>query len=168
MLSFHKFLLTAIIFTGLVSCAGKEDSAGKDKNPALTDNAPEHLPKPPAYIKDTLFIRQKVALFYHPDSLQLKQIKAQTNPAVFESNMHEFYYQMRNARMVIRKNWPHLKILEAKNYRYLLFIKEDNTQELVDLDARYDPYGLFVFNRIKPPAVIDMYNVETGISFYLK
>jgi hypothetical protein len=75
---------------------------------------------------------------------------------------------MRNARMVIQKTWPVLKITEAKNCRYLLFIKADNSREYIDLDTKMDAYGLLVFNTKKPPLTIDMMNVETEVSFYLK
>lgn len=108
------------------------------------------------------------AVFFHPDSVQLFQLKAQKKPDVYEGTMHEFFYQMRNARMIIKKEWPGLKIVEAKNYRYLLFVKTDNVHELVDLDLKKDAFGLFVFNCVKPPLLIDMTNIETEMSFYLK
>lgn len=87
---------------------------------------------------------------------------------VYDGTMHEFYYQMRNARMVIKKTWPGLAIIESENCRFLLFVKDDNTRECIDLDTKNDAYGLFVFNRKKPPLYVDMMNVETAISYYLK
>jgi hypothetical protein len=136
--------------------------------PVKTELNKNNKPKPPATYSDTLIIRFPAAVFYHPDSLQLLKIKAQTDSMVFDGFMHEFFYQMRNARMVIQKTWPHLKITEAKNCRYLLFIGADKRKHCIDLDTKNDTYGLLVFNRKKPPLTVDMMNVETEVSFYLK
>lgn len=162
------FLFFVPVSLVLFSCADNNSSAYPDKKNIHSDTISGVLPKPPAHFKDTLIITEMAAVFFHPDSQQLLQIKAQTIPGVYDGTMHEFFYQMRNARMVIKKEWPRLKIVEAKNYRYLLFVKTGNVHELVDLDLKKDAFGLFVFNRVKPPLLIDMTNVETEISFYLK
>lgn len=148
-----------------LSCTGHED-------PAKSDN-PHGKPgyvfkKPPSSYADTLNVNESAAVFYHPDSAQLRQIKKFSDSMVYDGMMHEFFYQMRNARLVIKNTWPELKIIEAKNCRYLLFTKKNHTHELVDLNSKNDAYGLFVFNTIKPPLLIDMTNIETEVSFYLK
>ena len=61
---------------------------------------------------------------------------------VFDGSMHEYFYQMRNARIVIKKTWPGLKIVESKNYRFILFIKKDKTTECIDLNTKNDSEGL--------------------------
>ena len=164
----YRFLFSALVTIFIFACTNNEKTASADDELNQPDTAQRLLTKPPARVKDTLIITDKAAVFYHPDSLQLTQIKAKTDSGVFDGTMHEFFYQMRNGRIVIKKIWPELKIIEAKNYRYLLFIKEDNTHDLVDLDTKKDAYGLFVFNKIKPPLLIDMTNIETDVSFYLK
>ena len=75
---------------------------------------------------------------------------------------------MRNARIVIKKTWPALKIIESKHYRYLLFMKKDGSKECIDLDKYDDMYGLFVFDANQSPELVDMMNIETQVSFYLK
>lgn len=137
----------------------------KPVNTAVNKN---FKPKPPATITDTLTIKYAAAVFYHPDSVQLLNIKKEIDSMAFDGTMHEFFYQMRNARMVVQKTWPHLKITEAKNYRYILFIMRDNSSLCIDLDAKPDAYGLLVFNHKKYPLAVDMMNVETEVSFYLK
>ena len=117
--------------------------------------------------QDTLIIQTPAAIFYHPDSLQLLKIKAQSDSIFYEGSMHEYFYQMRNARIVIHKTWPQLSIIESKNYRYLLFTKKDGSKDCIDLDKKNDPFGLFVFNTQKPPLPVDMTNIETDISFYI-
>jgi hypothetical protein len=164
---FSILLLSLFGFT-LFSC---NNNTRRVKNEIVlnpVDPISKLLPKPPATYPDTLTINFPTAVFYHPDSLQLLKIKEQTDSMMFDGSMHEFFYQMRNARIVIKKSWPELSIIEAKNYRYLLFIKQGGTRECIDLDTKNDAYGLFVFNGKKAPLAIDMTNIETEVSFYLK
>jgi hypothetical protein len=151
-----------------VTACNNKDYKNAEKRSVTTEVNKNFKPKPTATYADTLIINFSAAVFYHPDSLQLLKIKAQTDSMVFDGAMHEFFYQMRNARMVIQKTWLHLKITEAKNYRYLLFITEDNKKYCIDLDTKNDAYGLLVFNRKKLPLTVDMMNIETEVSFYLK
>lgn len=123
------------------------------------------LSKPPAYYRDTLKIDVKAAVFYRPDSLQLQKIKEITEERIFESQMHEYFFQMRNARIVLKKNWPSIHIVEAKNVRYLLFKKWNNMSVCVDLDKK-DPYGLFLFDNKKDPHFTDMMNIDSELPFY--
>ncbi len=159
------FVIIAII---LISCNSDTGDRQTQSGDAHADSNVKAAHKPPASANDTMIIDYQAAVFYHPDSLQIMKIKAQTDSMDFDGSMHEFFYQMRNARMVIKKEWPKLKIVEAKNYRYLLFITGDNLKELIDLNTKNDPYGLFVFNTQKSPLFIDMMNIETEVSFYLK
>lgn len=124
--------------------------------------------KAPAILQDTLAITTASAVFYQPDSMQLLKIKTQTDTMTYEGLMHEYFFQMRNARIVIKKTWPSLKIVESKRYRYLLFIRNNGEKECIDLDEQKESFGLLVFDAEKPAQVIDMSNIETGISFYLK
>lgn len=122
--------------------------------------------KPPASFFDTLNIDFPAAVFYSPDSLQLEKIKSVTDSGIFDGSMHEYYYLIRNARIVIKKNIPQLKIIEAKNVKYLLFIRADKTIDYIDLDTKKDAYGLFVFDRLQPPRLLDMANIDTELGFY--
>ena len=165
----YLFAVSALawqLFTA--SACNNNDYKNAEAKSVTTEVNKNFKPKPPATYSDTLIINFPAAVFYHPDSVQLLKIKAQTNSMIFDGSMHEFFYQMRNARMVIQKTWPHLKITEAKNYRYLLFIGAGNARHYIDLDTKIDAYGLLVFNQKKTPLTVDMMNVETEISFYLK
>jgi hypothetical protein len=122
--------------------------------------------KPGSSYYDTLIIHGTCALFYQPDSVQKEKIKALTEPGVFESSMHEFFYQQRNAHIFLKKYWPHLKIIEVQNKRFLIFVKDDRTSELTDLDKKNDSYGMFVFDGKQSPRQLDMMNVESQVPEY--
>jgi hypothetical protein len=124
--------------------------------------------KPGSSYQDTLVIREACAVFYQPDSIQKEKIKAVTEKNVFESSMHEFFYQQRNAHIFLKKYWTHLKIAEASNYRYLIFIKKDKSTALIDLDHLGDSYGIILFDPVKSPRPADMMNIETEVQQYFK
>ena len=130
---------------------------------AITKTLPK---KPPSSFADTLVINSPAAVFYEPDSLQLSRMKIITDSMIFDGTMHEYFYQMRNARMVIKKNWPHIQIVEASKFRYLLFVKKDKTTDCIDLDNSKDSHGLFLFDTVKSPEAVDMMNIESFMGFY--
>lgn len=139
------------------------------KNEASIDNSKKEqksVTKPPTIFSDTLQIDSKAAVFYYPDSLQLEKIKAGSDTSVFYAIMHEYASQVGYVHIVLKKYWHNINIVEAKKARYLLFIKADKSREIIDLDTKYDPYGLIVFDPQKSPSQLEMTNAESEIGFY--
>ena len=164
-------LVLSAFFCVTISCKDNTPSAGKKIENSDSANNKKIKPvskKPPSTFEDTLKIHGEAAVFYSPDSLQLERIKQQSDNAAFGSSEHEYFYMMRNARIVIKKTWPALKIIDSKHNRYLLFIKNDGSKECIDLNKYDDMYGLFVFDGKKSPVPVDAMNVDTQVSFYLK
>ncbi|MBL0274037.1 MAG: hypothetical protein IPQ06_13430 [Chitinophagaceae bacterium] len=156
----YIFYFLVIIITACTNTPVKEKT--------LQDNTvfnKEDRHKPSATYPDTLKIDFPAAIFYSPDSFQLQKIKELTEERIFESQTHEYFFQMRNARMVLKKNWPTIAIIEAKNVRYLLFKKSNTESASIDLN-NYDPYGLFLFNTQKDPHPADMMNIDSELPFY--
>ena len=153
------FLLAAITLT--MACKYE-----KKTTPGKSYTTENHQTKPPSNFPDTLKISEPAAVFYYPDSLQLEKIKAVTDTNILKSSMHEYFYQMRNARFVLKKALPETKIIDARNVRYLLFIYINNKTEFIDLDSKNDAFGLILFNRQKPPLVSDMANIESEAGLY--
>jgi len=122
--------------------------------------------KPPTLFRDTLVVKNASAVFFAPDSSQLEQIKKASGTGAFESNMHEFEFLTKTARIVIHRNRPNLQVYEATHFRYLLFVKNDGTRVCIDLDTKPDPYGLFFFDAEKDPLYTDLANVDTDLGFY--
>ena len=160
-----KFTLTVFMLTIVVylSCSDSSRSGrahNENDNNKLTKN------KPPGSYSDTITINFPAAVFYYPDSLQLENIKAITDTMMFKGMDHECIYQMRNARLAVKDYGPQIRIMEPSKARYLLFIKSDNTKIYVDLDTKSEMCGLFVFNLIKDPQLVDMTNIGTELDFY--
>ena len=124
------------------------------------------ISKPPSSYTDSLIITPESAVLYNSDPLQLEKIKAINKEMVFESMVHDCFYQMKNARMVLKKYWPQLKIIDTSKARYLVFIKADKSKTYIDLDTKNDMCGLFLFDGKKDPILIDMTNIDTELRFY--
>lgn len=155
----------ALILLPAFSC---KNHSNRDK-PAPIKEASGVPPKtkPPGSFQDTLRIELMSAVFYSPDAVQLQKIRSVTDPGAFAANMHEYDYLRRTSRMIIKKEFPQLSIIEAKSARYLLFAGFNKLKSCIDLDQIYDPYGLYVFNRKDGPLKVDMANTATNIGFYL-
>ena len=73
---------------------------------------------------------------------------------------------MRNARIVLKKYWGRLRIIETSNARYLQFLKADKSSTIIDLNTVGDISGMFLFDPKKKPLLIDMMNIDTELGFY--
>jgi hypothetical protein len=155
-------LLPAVLY---VSCSRSPGSHINDKAAGKGYKDTIHS-KPASSFSDTIIIDLPSAVFYNPDSLQLEKIKSATDTMIFQSTMHESFYQMRNSRMVLKQYYPHIKITEVKNARYLLFKKATGENDLIDLNTKNDPCGLLIFNGKKAPRLVDMTNVDSELGFY--
>jgi hypothetical protein len=140
----------------------------KDNLPQEKKSAPKYgiIKKPVSSFNDTLIINAQAALFYNPDSIQMGKIKQVNEKIIFETIIHDCYYQMRNAHDVIKKYWPQLRIIESSKARYLLFVKKDKSKIRIDLNEKNDICGIFLFDGEKDPVLIDMPNVNTALGFY--
>jgi len=154
-----KIGLVCFLFFGILSC--RED---QKKNKISIEK--ENKSKPPSSFTDTMKINSRSAVFYYPDSIQLEKIKAITEKNIFDGSMHEYFYQVKSAHTALKNRWPEIKIIEAKNVRWLQFVKAGQTNEYIDLDAKNDAYGLFVFDPGKSPALLELTNAESEIGFY--
>jgi hypothetical protein len=160
-----KFHLLSFLFTVIlnISCNNSHQSS-QDSVEIEKNKAPKN--KPGSSYSDTIKISLPAAVFYNPDSLQLEKIKDITKPMIFESTMHDCFFQMRNSRMILKQYYAHIKIIEVKKARYLLFEKSDEKKEYVDLNFQNDPCGIIIFDGIKAPRMVDMTNIESELGFY--
>jgi hypothetical protein len=159
-------LLFCFISGFLNSCT---ENSPKKNSP---ENRPEHSDtirrKPPGSFSDTLIIYFPSAVFFNPDSQQLKKIKEITPENEYESDVHNCFYLMRNARIVLKKYWPQIHIIETKENRYLLFVKADKAKTCIDINSKGDMCGIFLFDGKKEPELADMMNIDTALGFYFE
>lgn len=161
-----KLSLPAFILFAMIGAYCSNSRRHDDRQGNSTGNTNPVKTKPASSYNDTLKIRSSSAVFFNPDSLQLEKIKAITDKQIFEGTMHECFYLMRHSRIVLKKEYPGIKIIDVKNVRYLLFKKSNNDDVLIDLDKKNDPCGVFIFDGTHSPQLVDMANIETELGFY--
>jgi hypothetical protein len=170
-LRFKTVFLYSVVIIGMLlsSCSGPGNPLTK-KHP--TDSLPglkkDNRKKPPSSLNDTVFIHSRSAVFYHPDSLQLIKIKKVNEKMIYESLMHDCFYQMRNARLVIQRYWAGIQIIDVSEARWLNFIKSGGSKRIIDLDTINDVCGIYLFDPARDPERIDMMNIDTELGFYFK
>ncbi len=79
---------------------------------------------------------------------------------------HDCYYQMQNARLSLKNDWPKVKIIEVSRARYLSFVKSTGAGIVIDLNEKNDICGLFLFDGKQDPVLVDMPNVDTFLNQY--
>jgi len=126
------------------------------------------IKKPPSSFNDTLVIEQRSAVFYNADSLQMKKIETVNEKNMMAQIRHDCHYQMQYARSSLKSDWPKVKIIEASKVQFLLFIKQDGRKICIDLNDKNDICGIFLFDGIKDPVLVDMPNVDTILGNYFR
>lgn len=158
------FLFFGVSFCLMVSCSNSTQQNTTDtKKNIPTDSIHQ---KPASSFSDTVTIGFPAAVFYNPDSLQLLKIKAATDTMIFGSIMHEYEYQMKYSRKVLKKQYPKIKIISVMNARYIQFNKADGKKEIIDLNNNNNTCGLYLFNVKNVPLPADMMNIESALYFY--
>ncbi len=151
------------LFTSSCSEISRKNNQHEEKS---TKTKPPIIKKPGSSFNDTIIINARSAVFYNPDSLQMEKIKAVNDKAIFDMITHDCHYQMQNARIVLKKYWPQIRVIETSKARYLLFMKLTDDKICIDLNNKNDICGLFLFDRKKDPVLVDMPNINTALGFY--
>lgn len=162
-MKFRIFLCYLLILPGL-SCSDTPPKTNLTQSKIEDKDSAKN--KPPGSFSDTIIIHPLSAVFYTPDSLQLEKIKAISDTMIFESTIHDCFYQMRNSRMLLKQYYPRIKIIDVKNARYLLFVKTDGQNECIDLNTKNDPCGILIFDGHKKARLVDMTNIESELGLY--
>ena len=150
----------------LVSACAQSPERNDKKVKKDEVSKPPIIKKPASSFDDTVIVDRESAVFYNPDSVQMEKIKSVNDPGIYATITHDCYYQMQNARNVIRQYWPRIRIIEVVKARYLVFIKLDKSRQCIDLDDKNDICGLFLFDPKKDPELVDMPNVDSFLGFY--
>mgnify|MGYP001544922234 FL=1 len=156
-------MIVLFLFIGSCSEGTKKNMPPAEINPKTKSLI---IKKPGTDFNDTIVIKAKSAVFYSPDSMQMEKIKSVNQKVTFDLLTHNCHYQMKNARMVIKRYWPQIKIIETSTSRYLLFEKTDKNKVCIDLNDKNDICGLFLFDGKKNPVLIDMPNIDTQLDLY--
>jgi hypothetical protein len=151
-----------VVMLSLSGCSNKQ---GSEQVEEQQQEKPSKITKAVSSSGASLVIEKRAVVFFNPDSIQLESFRSATNKQTFETMKHDCFFQMRNARNVLKRSWPGIRIKEVRDTRYLLFVKEDGNVVRYDLDS-LDLCGMVLFDPVKDPVIADMMNVETELGFY--
>lgn len=163
MMKIKILVIQSWIWMSLLACQDQNRNV-QEKNIQASDSIPVN--KPGTESMDSLMIPGNSAVFFEPDSIQLEKIRSVVEPGVFEATTHEYFYQQRNARIFLTRDWPSIKIINTKSHRFLVFERPGGKNETIDLNRLSDSHGMFVFDGKNQPRLLDMMNVETQVADY--
>jgi hypothetical protein len=161
-----KWQFLAFLFMVKLSLFCTDPPGQRDKARNDMENDKGQKNKPAGSYSDTIKVNGPSAVFYNPDSVQLEKLNAITDTMILESTIHDCFYQMRNARNSLQRNWPEIKIVEIRNAGCIRFQLLDGKSEYVNLDSLDDPCGILVFDGNKKSRLVDMMNIDSELGFY--
>lgn len=158
-------LIIFIMMTGncLTSCTTNDRNQQTEIKPKAV---PVNTAKPGSSYSDTLTVQPLTVVFFNPDSIQLQKIKLTFDSNRYASLEHDCYFQMRNARNVIKKYWTQLNIVEVDKCRFIRFVSKEREVVLTDLNESRDICGIYLYDGIKKPVLTDMMNIDTELENY--
>ncbi len=162
------FLVSVCLFFIFLTNSCKEKKQNKIVHEPALQLHDSIRKKPAGSFSDTLVISYPTAVFFNPDNLQIQKIKELSDENEFESSKHDCFYQMKNARNVMKHYWPKIKIIETTTHRVLQFVKSNKTTVNIDLNNTADMCGIFLFDGKKEPELTDMMNIDTFLGFYFE
>jgi hypothetical protein len=157
-------IFKALLLILLFSCSDHV----KENKETVTQPGSASKIKPPSGFTDTLNISSPAAVFYYPDSSQLQKIRSEADTGAFDADMHEYEFLFKTAHSALKKDFPAIKIIEAKKVRYLLFLPAGDKDSCIDLDKNYEPYGLYLFNGKQLPHKADIANIDSELGFIFR
>ena len=115
---------------------------------------------------DTLMIDTKAAVFFQPDSLQMKKRMKEVGERDFRAGADDYIYYINISAKYLEKQG--LIVMDAKGKKYLKFVKSDKKEQVVRLDTLNDLWGMYLFEPQKKPHYADIIEIENDYKNYFK
>lgn len=165
---FKRPLQFLMISATILSGCSSETRKDKEKAPqAEIDGINQSgMVKEPILNADTLVIDKKAAVFYQPDTIQIEIRKKEIGEDKFMIGADDYLYSMHIAYNFIDS--ARLTMLDAKGKRFLKFVTADKSQQIIKLDTLPELWGLFLFDPIKKPKLVDMTIIDEEYKSYFK
>ena len=115
---------------------------------------------------DTLTIDTKSAVFFQPDSSQIKKRMKEVGEKDFRAGMDDYIYSINTSAEYLEKQG--LTVVDAKGKKILRFITSDKKFHLIKLDTLQELWGMYLFDPAKKPYYADMTTIEDDYKNYFK
>ena len=157
--------LMLLLFLTLSSCSTKTDK-GKTDLPQTAVESSNTLEKKPLTVdnSDTLVIDRKAAVFYSPDTTQIERRKKEVGEDNFYAGADDYLNYMQTSQDFLDS--VNLPIVDAKDNKYLKFIRFDKVQNVVKMDTLPELWGIYLFNPSKKEKLVDMTMIDEEYKNY--
>jgi hypothetical protein len=115
---------------------------------------------------DTMLVDKKCVVFFQPDSALIELHMKKSKEEDFRAGADDYMYYINESWQYLDKKG--IKILDAKDKKYLGFISVDKKMQLVKLDTLPDLWGLYFFDPAKQPHYADIMDIESDYDNYYK
>ena|ERR1700733_13573062 len=151
-------ILSLLIFSGCTHNDHTGDNAhgyssGKD-SATIVENS------------DTLTIDRKAAVFYSPDSLQIEKRKKDIGEDNFYVGADDYLNYLNISENFLDS--VKLPIMDAKDNKYLKFIRDNNSQTVIRLDTLPELWGIYFFDPAKKEKWVDITTIDEEYNSYFR
>jgi hypothetical protein len=84
----------------------------------------------------------------------------------FRIGADDYIYYMNTSAAYLEKQG--LKVLDARDKKYLHFVSSGKTAQLIKLDTLPELWGIYFFNLMKKPYLVDITMIEEEYANYYK
>ena len=115
---------------------------------------------------DTLIINTASAVFTEPDSLQIDARKKAAGDADFYAGADDYMFHLNSAYEFFSS--IKLKIVIAKDRKFIKFVSSQNTSKLIRLDTLPELWNVYLFDPKKEAKQIDITVIDEEYTSYFK
>jgi hypothetical protein len=115
---------------------------------------------------DTLTIDRTAAVFYSPDSIQIAKRKKEIGEDNFYAGADDYLNYLQTSRDFLDS--VKLPILEAKDKKYLKFVRDNKSQTVIKLDTLPELWGIYLFSPGKKEKLVNMTLIDEEYNSYFK
>jgi hypothetical protein len=115
---------------------------------------------------DTLIVDKQAAVFIEPDSLRIEKRKKQIGEEDFYMGADDYLFYMNTAHEFLDS--IKLTTLNAKEKKFIKFIRSDKTQQVIKLDKLPELWSIYFFDPTKKAKQVDMTLIDEEYKRYFK
>lgn len=115
---------------------------------------------------DTMMIDTRSAVFYTPDSLQMEKRMWSVGERYFRMGMDDYLVTMNEAAEYLES--VKIPVVVAKEKRFLAFKNQSGLVKLIDTDTLPDLWGIYFFDLVREPKLVEITNAAEGYKSFFK
>jgi hypothetical protein len=152
-MKYHFSILFFVVFC--LSCSSKNNRQQTPKQEKINKPIQSVASKPPEKENsDTLIVTTKTAVFYFPNKGQLVRMKKAVGEENFHIGQDDYLSALHTAYDFLDSN--KIPIVEAKDKKYVKFIRSDFTFTIIKLETLAELWGIYFFDPSKKEKLIDI------------